>query len=98
MLDETDRERRQHDTETRKHERISEELVQGLRNEYEDRIRTLKEEHRAVSADLRTLIEDKNKEMSRVKNDLYEEEAKIKEQRNVLLDSLTKDKYVTELN
>ena len=79
-------------------QRQRDEDIDRLKKDGDSRVEDLKKEFRVVTEELRQLVFDKNAEIQRMKDIMLEEETKLKEQRNTLLDSLTKDKYVTELN
>jgi len=79
-------------------QRQRDEDIDRLKKDGDSRVEDLKKEFRVVTEELRQLVLDKNAEIQRMKDVMLEEETKLKEQRNTLLDSLTKDKYVTELN
>jgi len=98
LADDVERERRTWEAQTLKSQREHEEEVDRLKRDSDSKVEDLKREYKTVTDELRQLVGDKNSEIQRMKDNMVEEEAKLKEQRNTLLDSLTKDKYVTELN
>ena len=77
LLDDFERERRIHETEIAKAHRVNESDRDGLQKDFEERLSAVKSEYRTCNDELRNLVEDKNREINRLKGLMEEERVKL---------------------